>query len=141
MLYVADVGQGAREEINAVAANAAGLNYGWPITEGSLCFPGSAACSRTGLVAPVHDYDHTQGCSITGGYVYRGSAIPEIVGRYFYSDYCQGWLRSLRNTQGSAVERVDWRIGAVGRILSIGQDGNGELYLLAEDGRIARIVK
>lgn len=140
-LYIADVGQSAREEINATAANAAGLNFGWPVTEGSLCFPASAACSRTGLVAPVHDYDHAQGCSITGGFVYRGAAIPEIVGRYFYSDYCTGWLRSLRTAQGGAVERVDWGIGNVGRILSIGQDGNGELYLLGENGRIARIVK
>lgn len=141
LLYVADVGQGAREEINAVAASTAGLNFGWPITEGSLCFPESAACSRSGLVAPVHDYDHAQGCSITGGYAYRGSAIPEIAGRYFYSDYCSGWLRSLRYTQGSAVERVDWSIGSIGRMLSIGQDSSGELYLLAENGRIARIVK
>lgn len=141
LLYIADVGQNAREEVNAVAVNGAGFNFGWPITEGSLCFPESAACSRTGLVAPVHDYDHTQGCSITGGFVYRGSAIPEIVGRYFYTDYCSGWLRSLRYAQGAAVERIDWSIGSIGRILSIGQDGNGELYLLAETGRISRIVK
>ncbi len=141
LLYVADVGQGDREEINAVATTAAGLNYGWPITEGSLCFPQSASCSRTGLTAPVHDYDHTQGCSVTGGYVYRGSAIPEIVGRYFYSDYCGGWLRSVRYAQGGVVERVDWAIASIGRVLSIGQDGNGELYLLAENGRVARVSK
>ncbi|MFM9884752.1 MAG: PQQ-dependent sugar dehydrogenase [Burkholderiales bacterium] len=140
-LFIADVGQGQREEINAVPASASGLNFGWPVTEGTICFPASAACDGAGLQPPVHDYDHGQGCSITGGYVYRGAAIPELTGRYFYSDFCGGWLRSFRPISGTATERVDWNLPAFGAVVSFGEDASGELYVLASNGRVARIVR
>ena len=139
LLYVADVGQDRREEINAVAATSGGLNFGWNMMEGSQCFRQS--CVTTGLTLPVHDYDHGQGCSITGGYVYRGAAIPEMQGRYFYSDFCSGFLRSVRVDSGLLVERVQWLPDGIGLIQSFGQDGAGNLYLLAQNGRVVRLEK
>ncbi|QDQ29309.1 PQQ-dependent sugar dehydrogenase [Chitinimonas arctica] len=131
-LYIADVGQARREEVNVANSNAGGLNYGWNRTEGNLCYGGDP-CDKSNLTLPVHEYDHDNGCSITGGYVYRGQAIPELRGRYFYSDYCGGWLKSLvyRTTVG---ERVDWPVNAVGPIVSFGEDGQRELYALSSDG-------
>lgn len=128
--------------MNALAATTAGVNYGWNITEGSLCFPADP-CSRQGITLPVLEYAHdaSGGCSVTGGYVYRGAAIPELRGRYFYSDFCSGWLRSFFLSNGTATEQVDWNIANVGQIFSFGQDAQGELYMLASTGRIYRIVR
>jgi glucose/arabinose dehydrogenase len=142
LLYIGDVGQNRREEVNVAAAGAAGLNYGWNIAEGSLCFP-IDPCDLAGLTPPVLEYAHdaSGGCSITGGFVYRGVAIPELQGRYFYSDFCNGWLRSFVHVEGAAIEQVDWNIPAVGQIFSFGQDGAKELYMLASTGRIHRIVR
>ena len=137
-LYIADVGQGSREEVNVVPASRAGVNYGWKIMEGSVCY-GAATCTQTGLTLPVLDYTHADGCSITGGYVYRGDAIPGIVGHYFYSDYCSGFLRSFRYANGSATEQHDWDLD-LGSALSFGEDSTGELYILTGDGRVRRIV-
>jgi glucose/arabinose dehydrogenase len=140
LLYIGDVGQGQREEIDAVPATAAGLNYGWNVMEGTLCFAGP--CPTPGLTLPAHEYDHGPqgGCSITGGYVYRGTAIPELVGRYLYSDYCGGFLRSLRYENGIVTERLQWLTG-IGNVYSFGQDGAGELYILTANGRVLRIAK
>jgi glucose/arabinose dehydrogenase len=139
LLYIGDVGQGQREEIDAVPATVAGLNYGWNVMEGTICYPGGS-CNMTGLTLPIHDYDHNQGCSITGGYVYRGAAIPELQGRYLYSDYCGGFLRSLRYENGIVTERLQWVTG-IGNVYSFGQDGAGELYVLTQNGRVLRVVK
>ena len=138
-LYIGDVGQGQREEIDAVSATAAGLNYGWNIMEGTLCFAGP--CPTPGLTLPVHEYDHGQGCPITGGYVYRGMAMPELQGRYLYSDYCSGFLRSLRYENGIVTERLQWANGPNTNVYSFGQDGAGELYILTANGRVLRIAK
>lgn len=89
------------------------------------------------------DYSHADPgspCSITGGYVYRGTAIPELAGRYFYSDYCAGFLRSILVLDGSATERRDWQIGKPGQVASFGRDGQGELYLLTGSD-VWKIVK
>src|SRR5690606_16018001 len=94
-LYVADVGQNQLEEISVVSLGDVGANLGWNIMEGDRCF-NRDACSTDGLVPPIHTYSHDEGCSITGGYVYRGSAIPDLEGRYFFADYCAGVLQSLR---------------------------------------------
>ncbi len=140
-LFIADVGQGEREEVNAVPIGAAGLNFGWPVTEGTVCFPTGTPCDGSGLQPPIHDYDHRQGCSIVGGFVYRGAAMPELVGRYFYADYCGGWLRSLRPIGGTATERIEWNLPSIGQVVSFGEDAAGELYVLANNGRVARIVR
>jgi len=138
-LYIADVGQGAREEVDVVPATQAGVNYGWRIMEGSQCY-NAVQCTQTGLTLPVLDYTHADGCSITGGYVYRGSAIPGIVGHYFYSDYCSGWLRSFRLGAGAATEQHDWGL-SLGNVQSFGEDSAGELYILTSTGgQVLRIV-
>jgi glucose/arabinose dehydrogenase len=141
-LYIADVGQGAREEVDfQPASSTGGENYGWNIMEGSICFSPSSGCNQSGLTLPVLDYDHTQGCSITGGYVYRGTAIPAIQGRYFYGDFCSGWVRSFLMQSGQAVERVEWpTLSPGGSILSFGEDAQGELYILSGSGSVYQIV-
>jgi len=139
-LYIADVGQDQREEIDVVQANSAGLNYGWNLMEGLRCFPNGGQCNMTGLTLPVYDYDHNQGCAIIGGYVYRGAAIPELQGQYLFSDLCSGWLRSLLMANGVWNVREAPNV-SVGSPFSFGQDGFGEVYVLTSDGRVLQIVK
>jgi glucose/arabinose dehydrogenase len=132
-LYVADVGQGTWEEVHVVPHTQTSVNYGWRIMEGNHCYNAST-CDQSGLNIPLHEYNHSDGnCSITGGYVYRGSAIPNLRGRYFYSDYCTGFLRSFRVENGAAVEHVSWDVGALGNVTSFGEDSSGELYILGDD--------
>lgn len=141
-LYLSDVGQDRREEVNIGVADAAGLNYGWNTMEGTLCY-NAATCDRTGLTLPVFEYDHgtndANGCSITGGFVYRGSAIPGLQGRYFYSDFCRGFLKSFLAGGGNVSEQRDWSVGDIGNVVSFGQDGQGELYLMTSRGIVYRI--
>ena len=140
-LYIADVGQGAREEVNVVASTRAGVNYGWNVMEGASCYSVSN-CNRSGLELPAIDYDHSGGaCSVTGGFVYRGSAIPALQGTYFYADYCAGWIRSFRYGGGTATETRQWNTPNVGTITSFGLDSAGELYVTTGNGRVYRIVR
>ena len=140
-LYIADVGQDALEEVDVADASAAGRNYGWHTMEGMQCYNPSTGCNQTGLTLPIIQYDHSQGCSITGGFVYRGAAIPEIQGLYFYSDYCSGFLRSFRLSGGAAVDQRDWAFTNIGNVTSFGVDATGELYMLSASGRAYRVVK
>ena len=141
MLYIGDVGDNAREEVDAVPATSAGRDFGWSTMEGTACFKPSTGCSRAGLTMPVLEYTHADGCSVTGGYVYRGTRIPELTGHYLYADYCRGWLRSFRLTSdGAAAEQKTWGV-TVPQALSFGRDGAGELYVVSGSGRIWRIVK
>jgi len=142
--YIADVGQDDREEVNiSTAADGAGrgINYGWDVMEGSLCFPSNAACSSTGLTLPAVDYDHGSGCSITGGYVYRGSvpALQALRGTYFYGDFCAGFVRSFRLVSGAVTEHAIWPLSP-GNITSFGEDAAGELYIMTSGGGLLRIV-
>jgi len=145
-LYIADVGQNAREEIDfQPAASAGGENYGWNIMEGTICYPPpTTGCSQTGLVLPVLDYEtHVGGtCSITGGYVYRGARLPILTGHYFYGDYCSGWVRSFRYVNGTVQEQRDYtpEFGILGNITSFGEDTRGELYIVTQGGSVYRIV-
>ena len=143
-LYIADVGQAKREEVDIVGASQGGLNYGWNIMEGSLCY-NAAICNKNGLTLPAFEYDHgsnnVNGCSITGGFVYRGKAIPELAGRYFYSDYCGGYLKSFLYKDNAVTEQTGWTIPDIDAIQSFGQDGDGELYLIASTGKVYRIVR
>ncbi|MBX6362909.1 MAG: PQQ-dependent sugar dehydrogenase [Gemmatimonadetes bacterium] len=138
LLYIADVGQDRYEEVNAERVDAAGLNYGWNRMEGMHCY-GASTCDRSGLTLPVLEYEHSDGCSITGGYVYRGKAIPEIAGEYFFSDYCGGWLHSFR-LQGRTAAPRQWPVGKLGSVTSFGEDAVGELYVLTQGGTVFRIV-
>jgi hypothetical protein len=139
VLYIADVGQNQWEEVDAVSRTTAGVNYGWNVMEASQCF-GSATCSRAGLTLPVVEYGHSDGCSITGGVVYRGQRIPGLVGHYFYSDYCSGWLRSFRYQAGQVSDRREWSVGPLGQVQSFGEDAAGELYILSRNGNVYRLV-
>jgi len=140
LLYIADVGQNLWEEVNVTPAGQAGLNYGWRITEGAHCFNPNP-CSTTGLVQPAVEYSHADGCSVTGGFVYRGSLAPPLVGQYFYSDYCGGWLRSFSYASGAVTGQTSWSLNvSLGLVLSLGEDAAGELYVLAANGRVYRIT-
>ncbi len=140
-IYIGDVGQSTWEEVNVAPANSAARNYGWNVMEGNDCFQ-AATCNQTGLTLPVIQYaTGSEGCSVIGGHVYRGAAIPEVQGHYFYSDWCGGWLRSLRYDGAQAVDRQEWNVGDLGNVLSFGLDGGGELYVLSQNGRVYRLVK
>jgi glucose/arabinose dehydrogenase len=141
LLYIADVGQGEFEEVNIVQTTNPGANFGWNLTEGAACFK-SRNCDRTGLTDPVHTYDHAIGCSITGGYVYRGSAMPALQGRYLFSDFCSGTLMSFRLQDGQAqnVVGISDGLASLGQVASFGQDAAGELYILTFDGTVSKLV-
>ena len=144
-LYIGDVGQDSREEVDvstAASGGGRGVNYGWSITEGIGCYPpGLNTCNRSGLTDPVVDYDHGVGCSVIGGYVYRGSAISGLRGTYFYGDFCNGWVKSFRYLAGNATEQTDWPdLAPGGNITSFGEDARGELYVMTQQGAVNRIV-
>ena len=134
-IYIGDVGQNQYEEIS-VAPMIPDVNHGWPITEGLHCFRPSSNCETTGITLPAIEVSHSDSntCSITGGVVYRGAAIPEIEGHYFYSDYCGGYLRSFIQTDG-VLEETDWtdQVGVNGLTPSFGVDHHGEMYVLTVD--------
>jgi len=137
LIYIGDVGQGAYEEIDVARFDAPGLNYGWSITEGLHCFEPSEGCDTTNLTLPIVEVAHGDGgtCSITGGVVYRGEAIPELDGHYFFSDYCGGYLRSFLYADGIATEARDWTgaVGGLGSVVSFGVDAQGEVYVMTPD--------
>jgi glucose/arabinose dehydrogenase len=141
-LTIADVGQGSREEVDISPLSRGGLNYGWNLREGSLCY-NAASCAGGGaqFTAPAFEYDHAAGCSITGGYVYRGRAIPDLAGRYFYSDFCGGFLKSLVAAGAGVLEQANWDIGKLGGIVSFGRDADGELYLISAGGVVYKLVR
>ena len=132
-LWAADVGQNQIEEIDIVQK---GGNYGWRIMEGDNCYQ-STNCNTAGLILPVWQYPRSLGQSITGGYVYRGSEIPELVGKYIYADYASGRIWSLAYDGPAQVENVEL-FNTNLRISSFGTDEDGELYLSAFDGQVYR---
>jgi glucose/arabinose dehydrogenase len=145
-LYIGDVGQNAREEIS-FASFADGLgngaNYGWDDCEGDRDFEGSC----DGHVAPVLVYDNPgEGCSVTGGHVYRGCAMPDLHGTYFYGDYCTSFVRTFRIDQGAATDQRDVTdemglTDASLEVTSFGEDARGELYIAMHSaGQVLRIV-
>lgn len=140
LFYIADVGQNQYEEIDVEPATRAGLNYGWNVMEGDHCYR-SDSCDRSSFVLPKVTFDHSGGaCSVTGGFVYRGRAIPAIAGQYFYSDYCAGWVKSFRMSNGAVTDRRTWDVPDLGHVVSFGEDSAGELYVLSESGRVMKIV-
>lgn len=138
-LYIGDVGQNEREEINfAPASSAGGENYGWARMEGTLPVSGQEPADH---VPPLFEFDHGDGaCSVTGGFVYRGSAIPELQGAYVYSDFCLGVVLAREVDGGEAGEEIEFggRIGA-GSIVSFVEGPDGELYVLSLGGAILRL--
>ena len=144
-LYIGDVGQNVREEIDVAVVPNAGrqANYGWRLMEGFLCFNPSSSCNSGGLTLPVLDYPHASGaCSVTGGYVYRGGAIPSSSGTYFYGDFCAGFVRSFRYQNGQATEQTEWPLlsppGSF--VTSFGEDASGELYVMTQGGGLFKFI-
>jgi glucose/arabinose dehydrogenase len=139
-LYIGDVGQNAWEEIDYLPANAAGgVNFGWDYREGNHPFEGPVPASVE-LVDPVSEYGHDQGCSVTGGLVYRGQMLPEWQGVYLYGDYCSGSVWGLvRGADGAWQHALVFDSG--GRISSFGEDETGEIYIIGHGGRVFRLVR
>jgi glucose/arabinose dehydrogenase len=146
-LWAGDVGQNQYEEIDVVTK---GGNYGWNVMEGTHCFSPSTGCNMTGLQLPVYEYSHSADpcepgsggrCSVTGGYVYRGSSSPALVGTYFFADYCGSTIYGLKNGEATCLFN-----GADAQaIASFGQDDDGEVYILTDStfggrGTLCRIV-
>jgi len=135
MLWAADVGQDSLEEVDIIEK---GANYGWNIMEGSLCYPlPTSNCNKEGLKLPVAQYTHADGCSITGGYVYRGSKLRSLYGAYIYGDFCSGKIWGLRYDGSKVVEHMEL-IDSNMQISSFGEDQAGELYILSFDNHIYR---
>jgi Glucose / Sorbosone dehydrogenase len=144
-LYIGDVGQGAREEIDVSPTPNAGraLNYGWRLMEGFLCFNPSSNCNSSSLTLPLLDYPHLSGaCSVIGGYVYRGSVSSALQGTYFYADFCAGFVRSFRYQNGQSTEETEWPSLSPpgGSVTSFGEDAVGELYVMTRGGGLFKFV-
>ncbi len=141
LVYIGDVGQDKFEEINVVSLDdGGGTNFGWLPMEGDQCF--AFNCDRDGLTLPTVQYTHEDGCSVTGGWVYRGSAIPELFGQYFYADWCSGLVRSFRMESGEVRDETDWTtdLGELGQVTSFGLDNDAELYAVNWEGELLKIV-
>ena len=140
-LWIADVGQNEWEEIHVLRAAdnwAPGANLGWPLFEGDERFSGSAVPDD--LVFPVHAYHHDDGCSITGGHVYRGSAIPHLEGTYVFGDFCVGRIWGLTTLAEEAATRMELGVSVPGgTLVSFGEDAAGEIYVLSFDDTVYRL--
>jgi glucose/arabinose dehydrogenase len=139
-LWIADVGQGQWEEVNLQPGSSiGGENYGWDVMEGTHCL-GATNCTRTGLVQPVLEYNHSGGaCSVTGGYVYRGARSPRLQGMYLYGDYCNGRIWAATRDAGGAY--VSRQLADTSFLIStFGEDLNGEIYVADHAGAVYRIV-
>jgi glucose/arabinose dehydrogenase len=137
-LWIGDVGQSEIEEIDHLPRSSQGLvNFGWDVFEGRSRFedkqPGPGR-----VVGPVHQYTHDEGCSVTGGYVYRGRKVPSARGRYFFGDYCSGAVWSLRLVAGATTD-VRKEAFRVPSLSGFGEDAAGELYLVSHEGTIFRL--
>ena len=153
-LYIADVGQGSREEIDVQpAASRGGENYGWRVFEGFACFnpapDPSCPDQPNGYTMPVLDYGHQAGrCSITGGYVYRGCALPDLRGEYFFADYCTQFTQSFHLVDGvvtglhdRTTELAPGNGQSIDQVSTFGEDGRGELYIADYlDGELYKLV-
>jgi glucose/arabinose dehydrogenase len=139
LIYIGDVGHEDFEEIDIVSLDGAPYNFGWLRMEGTSCFQRGCDAVAEGLTLPVVEYTHAEGCSVTGGYVYRGAAIPELDGHYFYGDWCGEWIRSFRYEAGEVIDHQT-RFEDAGQINSFGLDSAGELYVLTYEGAVKKIV-
>jgi glucose/arabinose dehydrogenase len=141
-LWIADVGQSQSEEINFLSAQQVrqgGFNFGWPIMEGPYCL-GAPDCAKAGLVLPIAEYGHAgNGCSITGGYVYRGQAFPQLDGVYFFADFCSGNVWAYWRPAGGAAQTA-LILPKAAAISSFGEDEAGELYVADFGGVVHRLV-
>ncbi len=148
--YIGDVGEADWEEVDIAPAGVGGQNYGWRCFEGNATYSstvgplsGDGACpsaANSGATFPVYVYPHDPECAITGGYVYRGGAMPWLRGTYFFSDYCAGWVKGFQYTGSNNPAITDWtselapETGSLEQIVSFGEDAKGELYMVDQGG-------
>ena len=138
-LWIGDVGQGAWEEIDHTSASSPGLeNYGWDVYEGTHGYEDKDPNPAGRLVMPVYEYSHDDGCSVTGGYVYRGERVPDAVGRYVFGDYCSGTVSSFV-LEGDKARDVR-NFGRIDQLSAFGEDAAGELYAVSLDGKLYELV-
>jgi glucose/arabinose dehydrogenase len=137
-LWIGDVGQNTWEEIDYLPAGSeGGANFGWSVMEGNHAYDGEP---QSGIYTPVVEYSHAEGgCSVTGGYVYRGAAMPEWNGIYLYGDYCSGKVWALISSNGQWQSQVMFETGVT--ITSFGQDESGEIYLASDNGSVYHLTK
>jgi glucose/arabinose dehydrogenase len=124
-LYIGDVGADSREEVNFQPAGTVGTNFGWPIREGTLCFD-AAICASEGLTEPVAAYSHADGCAVTGGYVYRGTQLPALAGKYLYGDFCTGKIWTLE--RDGSVWKNRLLLDRNHTLSAFGEGEDGEIY-------------
>ena len=154
LMYIADVGQYHREEVNVVPSSPGGTNFGWNIMEAGVCYEtfGDARvgriywkltrvfgriplCRHGRFELPAAEYVHGEkGCAVIGGSVYRGRPIPALFGHYIFSDFCGHWLRSFRYSNGAVVDKREWKTADIGQVVSFGEDGLGEMYIVGDKG-------
>lgn len=141
-LYIGDVGQNAYEEIDLVPASSpAPANFGWPLREGKHPHTNTCPPDPGPWTEPVVEFNHAIGCSVTGGYVYRGTQIPWLRGQYVYGDYCSGRIWRVTRT-GNTVSSPAVAVGIsqmISNLTSFGQDGRGEMYVMSLNGTLFRI--
>lgn len=143
LLYVADVGQGDREEVSVVSITESGHNFGWANIEGTRCFFESG-CDVNDYVVPIVEYGHDlenpdEGCSVTGGHVYRGPSMPELHGHYFFADWCNRWVKSVLYEDGAVIDEQRW-LDDAGQVNGMGTDADGELYIVTFEGTVTKLV-
>lgn len=145
-LYIGDVGAGDREEVSFAPSSSTGSeNYGWPIFEGTTCNKASCPDPPTGFTMPPYEYPHSEGCAVIGGYVYRGCAMPDLHGQYFFADLCSTFVRSFEMVGGVATNIADRTDDARSEgvsftgIISWGEDARGELYIITSNNHVYRI--
>ena len=152
-LYIGDVGQNTWEEIDyRPVPRVAGENYGWVVYEGNECpnpsCPGAGTCNSISNPIPaILEYSHAEGCSITGGYVYRGCRMSGLSGRYFYADFCAAFIKSFRMVGGAVSDPHDYSVelapgggATINQISSFGEDARGEIYITDRGGQVYKIV-
>jgi hypothetical protein len=144
-MFIGDVGQNAYEEIDYAPPGSKGLNFGWRCYEGTHVYnlSGNTACNTpSNFVMPIHEYGRTSGCSVTGGFVYRGAASPEFHGTYIFSDYCTSklwYLNKQMNGTWALTRTVETGFPS-NSVTAFGEDINGEVYVAAISGSIYRIT-
>lgn len=139
--WFGDVGEDNWEEVDRAHAGAAGLNFGWPYHEGTHCWRPATGCPTAGMTPPVYEYSHADGCSVIGGVVYRGTAIPGRQGTYLFGDFCQNTFRSLTRTAASGAHVTTWTPPIPADNLSgFGEDAAGEVYVTMASGRVYKVV-
>jgi glucose/arabinose dehydrogenase len=143
-LWIGDVGQDRYEEIDRAVVSTTrtslgrGVDYGWRIMEGRHCYRPATGCNKAGLKLPVVEYSHSEGCAVTGGYAYRGTAVPALYGRYVFGDFCSGQIWTISRTAGAPATKT-LLLSTSLNISSFGQDQQGELYVLDLGGTLYKI--